>query len=642
MLPFFVLLLLGNCSGGDRQTQDKNNTSTSTSTKDPKAKKEPVVLAARYLDGKKFDDSIYEGDRIVFAFFDINRDESPDLITALKKLAPLQQPYRFHIVLVSVNHDKPVEVKKFLDEQDANLPVVLDDAQLSLAVNLGIEDEVSVRVVDNKHVPSFGIRKYSVFADDEEGEESFLAFMKENLGVKEDMPNKPILGYYPPAPDFTVTTVDGKTLKLSSLRGKVVQVIFFLPTCPHCQEEMFFIRDELYPELHAKGYEVVALAVADLKDKKQADLLKSFKFSWPVADDGKREVRKKFSKEGSVPENYIIDKQGNIRYMSTGFDAQSHKSYYRVLIKKLLGMDLEPEKILTDKRFNGSATCGACHESQYVQWQSTPHAHAWETLELKGETKNPECVSCHSIGMNDPRGYKVVEDKKTHKQIALVPPLFQNVQCENCHGIGGPHKSPAVTAKDMEKSCMECHTEKFSLHFDFHERVKKVDHSNKADIMKMKKEERLALLTKVVKDPGQLFGKNLRYVGSNTCMECHKETHKNWTGSVHAKAFTTLKDKNKTDDPECLKCHTTGYGQLGGYQEKRQADLESVSCESCHGPGEQHIKTQKKTDIRGLGDDCPFCVIEQICLSCHDATNSPNFNIHKGLRDIKGHGPNVK
>jgi hypothetical protein len=66
-----------------------------------------------------------------------------------------------------------------------------------------------------------------------------------------------------------------------------------------------------------------------------------------------------------------------------------------------------------------------------------------------------------------------------------------------------------------------------------------------------------------------------------------------------------------------------------------------VGCESCHGPGGDHIvpDTVKFGNIVSLGDKCDSCVILQICGSCHDDANDPQFEFEVEARiDTQRHG----
>ena len=108
------------------------------------------------------------------------------------------------------------------------------------------------------------------------------------------------------------------------------------------------------------------------------------------------------------------------------------------------------------------------------------------------------------------------------------------------------------------------------------------------------------------------------YVGPTACGECHANATAVWKDSRHAHALESLVERNHEFDPDCLVCHTTGFPYVGGYQSHEQTpDLSFVSCESCHGPGSNHV------DDPGAG----YGVLQtpDFCLTCHDVSNSPQF-----------------
>ena len=94
--------------------------------------------------------------------------------------------------------------------------------------------------------------------------------------------------------------------------------------------------------------------------------------------------------------------------------------------------------------FVGSKVCGECHKSAYEIWESTPHAHASESLKKgpKGQTGeyisrmfDPECVACHVTGW-DPKRFVRYKDGFTGEK---TTPHLTGQGCENCHGPGGRH-----------------------------------------------------------------------------------------------------------------------------------------------------------------------------------------------------------
>ena len=81
------------------------------------------------------------------------------------------------------------------------------------------------------------------------------------------------------------------------------------------------------------------------------------------------------------------------------------------------------------------------------------------------------------------------------------------------------------------------------------------------------------------------------YVPGNKCKTCHIKLFKAHAKTLHAMSFENLTDSGQEANADCLKCHTTGYGEPGGYVDAASsADLGGTTCQACHGPGRAHVE----------------------------------------------------
>jgi hypothetical protein len=94
-------------------------------------------------------------------------------------------------------------------------------------------------------------------------------------------------------------------------------------------------------------------------------------------------------------------------------------------------------------------------------------------------------------------------------------------------------------------------------------------------------------------EKGVMPPKDQHYVGTNTCAACHYSQYRIWKQDKHALGFEILPKKYR-EDPKCLICHTTGYGEPTGYKDASTPHLAGTTCESCHGPGSEHAKLAQK------------------------------------------------
>lgn len=115
------------------------------------------------------------------------------------------------------------------------------------------------------------------------------------------------------------------------------------------------------------------------------------------------------------------------------------------------------------------------------------------------------------------------------------------------------------------------------------------------------------------------------YIGASQCQACHTQAYSGWQDSRHAQSFHSLEADGQTEMLDCLACHSTGLLEPGGYDPTYpEAEVQNVSCESCHGPGSHHVQKMLGTEGAPEGQLISREVVDG-CIRCHDPYNSPSF-----------------
>ena len=138
------------------------------------------------------------------------------------------------------------------------------------------------------------------------------------------------------APDFTVTLTDGKTVKLSDFRGKVVMLQFTASWCGVCRKEMPFIEKDIW--LKYKNNPEFALFGIDFKESKETTekFAKDIKITYPLLLDPEGKAFYTYAAQGAgVTRNIIIDKKGNIAFLTRLYDPKEFEEMVKVIDKLL-------------------------------------------------------------------------------------------------------------------------------------------------------------------------------------------------------------------------------------------------------------------------------------------------------------------
>lgn len=121
-----------------------------------------------------------------------------------------------------------------------------------------------------------------------------------------------------PAPDFQGKTINGKDLKLSDYKGKVVLLDFWASWCPPCREEMPQLV-KFYEEHHKQDFQLIAVNIDNKEGNMQKFLDKLFpQPEFPIVTDDTQKIPALFNIQ-AMPTTIFIDKKGNIRYRHDGF-----------------------------------------------------------------------------------------------------------------------------------------------------------------------------------------------------------------------------------------------------------------------------------------------------------------------------------
>lgn len=603
LLAILAVMLLATFVLGPRAQQ-------ATGQDRPRAPTEAVL-------GQRVDWTTLRQKSLCVVFFSQQQQDLVPCLQAYQQLHDERAAANLAVIAVCIEQDKVLDLRGLLRDRKISVPVLVDQGG----------------VMRNAYQPSamphaFFFAEGGRFLGDMPGfpetgypsrQALYVNLLRRALGLEVQIDNDPGLEPWPQLPDFSL---QGGAMTRQRLAGKTSVVAFVAADCDKCKAQLECFRT-LHAEFKDQALQFVVVLVSDEVDPQTFQGERKLPFPVYRDPDGKARLALKY--RGLVPDTMVVDADLHIRYRHTVF-TDEEPPLYRMQLRRLLGLPNAP--ILKSGGPSGVRRCAVCHEREYFDWLQSGHAHAMRSLQAIGKAEDADCVRCHVVGWQQPGGY----DSDRGARAALL----QDVQCESCHGNGGPHLPGSTPGTPTAAAtCTPCHDPEHSLHFDFEPFRALVDH--RSDLLHSTPAQRDALRQQRQRARQALLEPQGAYVGAAACRECHAAQYAAWQQSPHEQALQRLSPAQQ-QQADCVRCHVTGFGRswASGTAPAPADPLgRGVQCEACHGPGQQHLAAAtpaaQRASITGLGARCEQCVIRQICCTCHDRANDPDFDLARAL-----------
>ncbi len=170
-------------------------------------------------------------------------------------------------------------------------------------------EEFTVQVIMAGASPETRQRVYNDWLNEQQAKAEVKTFLDSSNNTFTALPGQP-------APDFTLTTLDGQSVSLSDYRGQVVLVNFWATWCPSCIAEMPDY-ETVYRQQPGGDFVVLGVNLQENADQVQ-QFTTGLGLSFPILLDKDGHVTIRAYQVVGMPGSIIVDRKGIIFYRHIG------------------------------------------------------------------------------------------------------------------------------------------------------------------------------------------------------------------------------------------------------------------------------------------------------------------------------------
>jgi len=208
------------------------------------------------------------------------------------------------------------------------------------SVNKGVSEKERMQLL-NKFGDRIGDKEFiviiSLYTEEEKQERQKVKHEFTIEKVDTQYNKRPTINVNDSIRDFTVKMIDRTNIKLSELKGKVTLINFGATWCAPCLMEFYEFPSMIIEPFKNSTFVLLPISRGETEEKVKDKMtqLKQKGIDFNVGIDRNQTIASLYDAKNAIPKNILIDKNGIIRYISTGYSEDDLNKIIS-MIKKLL------------------------------------------------------------------------------------------------------------------------------------------------------------------------------------------------------------------------------------------------------------------------------------------------------------------